>query len=87
MKRNQADRELQIGGIIHAECVPKRWFSWEFRLKGPAGEDVAELQLSSWREKRLVTLKLQAFAVWLTLLLWKRDADAAVVATVAVRGS
>jgi len=32
-------------------AVPKSWFSWDFWLREPVGNAVAELRLSSWRER------------------------------------
>ena len=36
--------------------VPKHWFSWDFRLQEPAGDAVAEVRLSSWRERGAVVV-------------------------------
>jgi hypothetical protein len=37
-------------------AVPKSWFSWDFWLKEPGGEAVAEVCLSSWRERGSVVV-------------------------------
>jgi hypothetical protein len=36
--------------------TPKYWFSWDFNLRGAMGEDIAEICLSSWRERGSVIL-------------------------------
>lgn len=36
--------------------VPKGWFSWDFWLQEPAGKAVAEVRLSSWRERGSVVV-------------------------------
>jgi hypothetical protein len=102
---------------------PRKWYSWDFTLNDAEGRHVADLDLSSWRERGKVVLGgteyrvrpegsaarscqgaeelgrirhaawykrgarvelaehlspvLQAFALWLALLFWKRDAGAA----------
>jgi hypothetical protein len=37
-------------------AIPKYWFSWDFNLRGAGGEDVAEICLSSWRDRGSVVL-------------------------------
>jgi hypothetical protein len=36
--------------------VPKHWFSWDFWLQDPVGHAVAEVRLSSWRERGSVVV-------------------------------
>jgi hypothetical protein len=40
--------------MLHA--IPKYWFSWDFNLCGAMGEAIAEICLSSWRERGSVVL-------------------------------
>lgn len=44
-------------------AVPKGWFSWDFSLQGPMGEDIAEIQLSSWRERGAVVLRGASYRI------------------------
>jgi hypothetical protein len=36
--------------------MPKSWFSWNFRLEEPVGNAVAEVRLSSWRDRGSVVV-------------------------------
>jgi hypothetical protein len=38
------------------KLVPKRWFSWDFRLEGAAGLPAVEIILSAWRERGSVAV-------------------------------
>ena len=35
---------------------PKKWYSWDFTLRDADGQPVADLDLSSWRERGKVAL-------------------------------
>ena len=43
--------------------VPKRWFSWDFRLQDSVGMPWGEIGLSSWRERGSVTVGDQRYKV------------------------
>jgi hypothetical protein len=42
---------------------PKRWYSWDYTLRGPEGPALAEIGLSSWRERGAVRLGGAEFTV------------------------
>jgi hypothetical protein len=37
-------------------AVPKSWLSWDFLLQGPMSQAVAEVRISSWRERGSVVV-------------------------------
>lgn len=38
-------------------AVPKHWFSWDFAIEDSARQPVAEVSLSSWRERGTVSIR------------------------------
>ena len=45
------------------KLVPKRWFSWDFRLEDPVGMPWGELDLSYWRERGSVAVGGEQYSV------------------------
>ena len=50
-------------------AVPKSWFSWDFWLQDPAGKMVAEVRLSSWRERGSVVVAGTTYKIFRKSLL------------------
>jgi hypothetical protein len=53
-------------------AIPKRWFSWALAKKPSA------LRRSFLPEN--MPLSVKVFIIWLAVILWKRESDAAVTA-------
>jgi hypothetical protein len=44
-------------------AVPKHWFSWDFHLRSAGDEEVAEILLSSWRERGAILLGREEYRI------------------------
>ena len=58
--------------------VPAHWYSWEFDVTD-GQRRIARVEMSAWRENGVLNVDginhLRIFAIWLALVLWKRDAN------------
>lgn len=45
-------------------AVPKSWFSWDFWVREAVGDAVAELHLSSWRERGSVVIGVTTYRIY-----------------------
>ena len=58
---------------VRVDLIPSHWYSWDFFVTDD-GRQLAEFNLSSWREDCAFLLK--SLAMWLTIIQWKRGAAA-----------
>ena len=57
MPSNNWMKLTEPGQVVTLSAVPKHWFSWDFAIQDATRHPVAEVRLSSWRERGAVSVE------------------------------